>query len=413
MALALRKSGWAVALALVAAVVAPVWGQDKPAAEPDPAAHAPRLAQPAEGRPIDLVICLDISGSMDGLIDSAKLRLWDVVNELARIKPTPNLRVGLYTYGATRYDPAKGWVHKDVDLTEDLDEVYKALNSLKTGGGTELVARVTRAALDEQKWSTDENALKLIFVCGNEPVDQDKQVNLEDVAAQAKKAGVLVNTVYCKYGHDQEIPAWVAFSGNCGGKHVTIDQNKALRQVTVKTEFDEKIIKLGDELNKTYVAYGKDGMEKQANQLAQDKNAAVAGGFGGKSGGAAAAPPAAAIGRAETKAGALYRNGTWDLVDRMKEKDFDITKIKEEDLCDEMKKLKPEERLDYLKKKAAERAELQKQITDLSAKRQKKVDEELAKQPKTDAEKALDEAFKSVIRDQAKAKGFETPPEKK
>ena len=32
-----------------------------------------------------MVICLDVSGSMDGLIDSAKNKLWDIVNELARI----------------------------------------------------------------------------------------------------------------------------------------------------------------------------------------------------------------------------------------------------------------------------------------------------------------------------------------
>ena len=58
-------------------------------------------------------------------------------------------------------------------------------------------------------------------------------------------------------------------------------------------------------------------------------------------------------------------------------------------------------------------ADIQKKIADLSAKRQKKIDEELAKTPKTDAEKALDEALKAVIREQAKAKGFETAPEKK
>jgi hypothetical protein len=91
----------------------------------------------------------------------------------------------------------------------------------------------------------------------------------------------------------------------------------------------------------------------------------------------------------------------------MKEKDFDIKKIKDEELCDEMKKMTADERLAFLKKKAEERADLQKKIGELSAKRQKKVDEELAKQPKTDAEKALDEAVKGVVRDQAKAKGFE------
>ena len=108
-----------------------------------------------------------------------------------------------------------------------------------------------------------------------------------------------------------------------------------------------------------------------------------------------------------SKAGALYRNATWDLVDKMKEKDFDITKVKEEDLCDELKKIKPEDRLAFLKKKAAEREDLQKKIAELSVSRQKKIDEELAKKPKTGGDKALDDAFKSVIRDQAKAKGFE------
>ena len=401
MSLSFRFAALASVVALAAAVALPLRAAD----EPKPAAPAADV-KPAEGKPIDLVICLDISGSMDGLIDSAKLQLWNVVNELARIKPTPNLRVGLYTYGATRYDLKKGWVHKDVDLTEDLDEVYKVLNGLKTGGGEEYVARVTKTAIEEQKWSAEKGALKIVFVCGNEPVNQDKQVNLDDVAAQAKKAGVVVNTIYCKWGHDDEIPAWAAFSENCGGRHVNIDQNKAGKQITVKTEFDDQIIKLGEDLNKTYVAYGKDGKAKAENQAAQDKNAGAAPVAPG-------AAPTAAIERGVSKAGALYRNATWDLVDKMKEKDFDITKIKEEDLCDELKKLKPEERLPYLKKKAEERAALQKKIADLAAKRQTKIDEELAKKPKTEGEQALDDAFKSVIRDQAKAKGFAVAPEKK
>ena len=101
MALRLRRFPCFAAVAVaVGLIVAPVWAQEKPGAKPEE-----KPAPPAEvmGKPIDLVICLDVSGSMNGLIDSAKIRLWDVVNELARMKPTPNLRVGLYTYGATRY----------------------------------------------------------------------------------------------------------------------------------------------------------------------------------------------------------------------------------------------------------------------------------------------------------------------
>lgn len=367
------------------------------AALPLPAARAdePKAVPPAPAsRPVDLVLCLDVSGSMNGLIDSAKMKLWDIVNELARMKPTPDLRVALYSYGHDTYPAANGWVRKDMDLTTDLDDVYKALNGLRTNGGTELVARVTQTALTEQKWSADPTALKLIFVCGNEPVDQDKQVTLDSVAAQAKGKGVIVNTIYCSWNHPEEVAGWQKFAELCGGRHVTIDQNKGAKPVAIKTEYDAEILKFNDALNGTYVAYGKEGKDRFANQKKQDDNAA-------------AAAPAAAIGRAESKAGGLYRNGHWDLVDKMKEKDFDLAKIKDEDLPDELKKLKPEERLEFLKKKAAEREELQKKIAELTAKRQKVIDAELAKQPKTDAEKALDEAVKGVVRDLAKAKGFE------
>ena len=395
MSLALRML---VCLAAVAVPLVPTFAEDKP-------------AKPAEGKAIDLVLCLDVSGSMNGLIDSAKIKLWDIVNEMARLKPTPNLRVSLYSYGHSNYDAAKGWVKKDLDLTTDLDDVYKALNALTINGGEEYVARVTRDALTEQKWSTEAGALKLIFVCGNEPANQDKQVSLDDVAARAKKDGVIVNAIYCGPLANAESKGWAEFAEKCGGRFMNIDQNKAGQQVVVKTEFDDKILKLNDDLNKTYVSYGKEGKDRRENQQAQDSNANKA--TGPAAPGGPAPVPLAALERAASKAGALYKNERWDLVDRMKnDKDFDITKLKEEDLCDELKKLKPAERVAYVKKKAEERAELQKKIGELSAQRQKKVDEELAKKPRDENEKALDEALKGVVRDQAKAKGFEVQEKK-
>ena len=87
--------------------------------------------------------------------------------------------------------------------------------------------------------------------------------------------------------------------------------------------------------------------------------------------------------------------------------------MKPEELPEEMRKLKPEERVEYLKKKADERAAIQKEINDLSAKRAKFVEDERKKQPKTEGEKALDEALQGIIREQAKAKGFEVPAAKK
>jgi hypothetical protein len=254
-------------------------------------AVAPAASRADDAKPIDLVLCLDVSGSMNGLVDSAKLKLWDVVNELARVKPTPNLRVGLYSYGHSTYPSANGWVRKDVDLTTDLDEVYKALNALRISGGTELVARVSKAALDDQKWSTEAGALKLIFVCGNEPADQDKAVSLESVADRAKKDGVVINTIFCGPNGNAQARGWEGFAGKCNGKYLNIDQNKASRQVAVATEFDKEILELSNKLNGTYVAFGavREREARQQNQLAQDANAAKA--APGAPAGAAPPPP--------------------------------------------------------------------------------------------------------------------------
>src|SRR5215475_3983003 len=99
-------------------------------------------ADPPAKPTVDVVLCLDVSSSMNGLIDSAKIKLWDIVNDLGKAKPAPILRVGLYSYGHTTYDARKGWVRKDVDLTTDLDTVYQKLNALTIHGGEEYVARV-------------------------------------------------------------------------------------------------------------------------------------------------------------------------------------------------------------------------------------------------------------------------------
>lgn len=370
------------------------------------AAVSPAAPVPQATKPVDLVICLDVSGSMNGLLDSARLKLWDVVNELAKIKPTPVLRVAVYSYGGQGADyPAdKGYIRKEIDLTTDLDAVYEKLSALKITGHIEYVTGVSKRAIEEQKWSEEKGALKLVFVCGNEEADQDKGVSYEDLGKLAKDKGVIVNAIYCGPATDNIAPGWKTVAELGGGKFANIDQNKA-SQVVIATPYDKELAELSGKLNTTYVAYGKDGKEKAANQAKQDENAVKAAPGAGGLGAAAS--------RAEAKGGSQYRNDAWDLLDRMKnDPKFDVKTLKKEDLCEEMQKLKPEEWEGFLKKKAEERADIQKKIADLSAKRTKHIDEEKKKAPKSDADKALDDALKATIRTQAKDKGFEVEEKK-
>jgi hypothetical protein len=118
-------------------------------------------------RDVDLVIALDVSGSMEGLIESAKQRLWDITNELARARPVPALRVAILSYGNPAYGEQAGYVRVDLPFTGDLDAVNATLFAFRTDGGDEYVARAIQTSLDTLQWSPKRDALRIVFVAGN------------------------------------------------------------------------------------------------------------------------------------------------------------------------------------------------------------------------------------------------------
>jgi hypothetical protein len=356
-------------------------------------AFAKDIAEPrpfVKERPIDLVICLDTSNSMDGLIEAAKQKLWDIVNELAKAQPKPHLRVGLYAYGTPGYGAESGYVRKEIDLTDDLDSVYAKLTALRTHGGDEYVARVVRAATDEQPWSAERDALNIIVVAGNEPATQDPQFRAPDICKAAITRGIIVNSIYCGSPTNPEAEGWRDVARAADGQFASIDQQNGI--VVVATPFDQKLAELSGEINKTYVGYGRAAQEGLARQHAADSAAL-----------SVSAPAAAA--RAAAKSGGQYRNYSWDLVDAREQKDFDLAKVKREDLPAEMRAMTLEEQKVHLDAMANKRTEMQKEINDLNVKRQKFIDDEICKSGKS-TDKAFDAAMLKALREQAQRKGF-------
>src|SRR5262249_43283005 len=95
-----------------------------------PAKAAP--AEPPTGKPkVEVVFCLDTTGSMGGLIDGAKAKIWSLCNQIAGGKPTPDLKVGLVAYR----DKGDAYITKVTDLTGDLDAVHGELKKFTADGG--------------------------------------------------------------------------------------------------------------------------------------------------------------------------------------------------------------------------------------------------------------------------------------
>lgn len=346
-------------------------------------------ADAKEPRKIELVLALDTSNSMDGLINSAKAQLWDVVNELSRAKPTPKLRVALYTYGNDRHSKESGWVKQEAAFTSDLDALYKVLTGLTTNGGTEYVARVTKAAAAELDWDDSSDTLKILFVAGNEAATQDPENDALEIAKATVSKGIVVNTIYCGSATDAYAKDYAAIAKAADGRYAVIDQEKGVR--IASTPYDTKLAELSGKLNSTYIAYGRAGKEKAAEQKAADTSAAAMG-------------SGVAASRAATKSTALYESSEWDMVDA-KKNGKDLAKMDKAELPAEMQEMSVEEREEHVAEKAKERAKIQKEIAKLSAERQEYIQEETKKQAKGGAE-SLDQVLKRSIRDQAKKKGF-------
>lgn len=355
-------------------------------------AQATKMAIPdAQRHPVDVVIALDVSGSMSGLIDSAKQRLWDVVNELAQANPRPDLRMAILTYGNPSYGEASGYVRIDMPFTRDLDAVNRTLFSFGTDGGDEYVSRVVHRSVTGLAWSENPDALKILFVAGNEEANQDPQISVEIASQLATNKGIVVNTIYCGNEDDNIVAGWREFSAMTNGLFASINQN-ASAVANIATPMDDELVRLNEELNTTYVAFGKDGDDYKANQVAQDVNAAEM------------SMPSVAS-RTVAKAGRLYRNADWDLLDAL-ESGADLAKMDPADLPEPMKSLNEEERKEYVGQLAAKRETVSREIEDLGKKRQMFIAEERARLSDI-GETGLDEAILNGVRTLAEKKGFE------
>ena len=350
------------------------------------------LLSAQEQRHVDLAICLDTSGSMRGLIDSARQSIWSIVNDLALAKPAPKLRIALLTYGNDGHSSANGWVRVDTAFTQDLDLVSQKLFALKTNGGTELVGRVLQASLEQLDWSTSNAGLKLIVVAGNESADQDKMVDFRTQCKKAISRGIMINSIYCGDPNDQLAPAWRSVAELADGKFDAINQNGT---VALKSPFDSQISSLSSSLNLTYIPLGTAGRGAWANQTVQDQNAARLN-------------SQAAAQRGQTKASANY-DCTWDLVDNFRMKRMKIKDVKEKDLPENMRKMTMEQRKSYVVEMQKKRDKIQKQVGDLNAKRKVWCAEEL-KRRSIGKGKSFESAVRTSVRAQAESKGlrFET-----
>ena len=377
----------AVILTALSALASGALAKGRP---PVPARDVP-LVTPGDAPLVQVALLLDTSNSMDGLIDQARSQLWRVVNQLSHAQRAGHgarLQVALYEYGNNRLPATAGYVRQVLPFTTDLDRVSEALFALSTNGGEEYCGTVIQKALDDLRWSVSPLDLKVIFIAGNEPFSQGP-VDFRAVARRAQQRGVVVNTIHCGPAGEGAATGWQEGARIASGAFSAIDQNRVVEYVDAPQ--DAEIARLSLELNKTYLPYGAGGSSGLSRQEAQDQNAARAG-------------KGSVTSRALTKAGRLYSNRHWDLVDAVRAQEVDLAAIKAEDLPAPMQKMTLQERKAYVEDTARERQKLQARIGALNtAREQHLLQQQSQKAPAADS---LDAVMAKTLREQAATKGM-------
>ncbi len=341
---------------------------------------------------IQLALLLDVSNSMDGLINQAKTELWSIVNQAAtasKLGEQTVLEIALYEYGKSSLPKEKGYIRKVLDFTTDLDTVSKALFGLNTNGGDEYCGQVIQESVENLIWRDNDSVYKVVFIAGNEEFTQGT-LHYKTACEKAVNKHVVINTIHCGDSATGVRHFWKqgAYSGK--GKYFYINQNASF--IDFDTPYDSLISAYNDSLNATYVYYGSNGLGYKTNQIAQDKNNKTLG-------------KKAHLERAKSKSmSKAYKNVHWDAVDAYVQDSTAVTKIFKSGIDGTLKVKDTAELKKLILEKSQKRAYYQGEINRLSNLRTQFIVE--LQKVKKSKELTLGDALTIALKSQAETLGF-------
>jgi len=315
----------------------------------------------AHGVPqVEVAFVLDTTGSMAGLIDGAKSKIWDIANMLISADPTPEIRFGLIGYR----DRGDDYITQVHDLTDNIDDIYGQLQSFQAGGGgdgPESVNQALHEAVGRLSWGNDDGVLRIIFLVGDAPphMDYDQDVRYHATLEVARQREIVVNAIQCGSQGDTEA-VWREIAQLGSGEYTQIGQNGGVE--IIATPFDEELSRLNTSIGETIVAYGS-AERRQSIEGYQDMAES-------------AAPSANADRLSYNSASGSIVGGGGDLVDALANGSVGLDDIDEDELPQNMRSMTQAERESYLAQQTARRAAIQEQIDNLLTQRRQYIDAE-------------------------------------
>lgn len=367
-------------------------------------------------RSVQIALMLDISGSMQGLINQAKSQLWNIVNMVAKANcdgKVPSIEIALYEYGNDGIGGNQApYIRQISNFSKDLDMISEQLFKLKTIGSVENCGAALQDGIDNLQWNQNQDAIKIIFIAGNEIFTQGN-VDYKNACADAVRKGIIINTIYCGDCEKGVKELWKDGADRGKGYYSCINTNA--KEVYIESPYDNEILKYNDSLNSTYINYvDKKIVEKKkamgysesevieqnnyskSNQSVQDNNAE-------------SFSKGTMVNRTVSKSNSsLYVANDWDLVTNAMNNQVEWSTIQMKSLPLEYQNYSIDELKRIVELKISERKRFEKAIIDLNIQRESYIVEK-KKEMNNGQENTLEKALTYGVRKQIIDRGCDFP----
>src|SRR5882757_2912236 len=335
---------------------------------------------------VEVAFVLDTTGSMGGLIEGAKRKIWSIATAIVDSNPDAEVRMGLVAYR----DIGDDYVTRTFDFTTDIQDLYAKLLELKARGGGDWPESVNEAldvAVNKLHWTEGSDARRIVFLVGDAPphMDYAQDVKYPTTLAVARQKGIIVNAVLAGDARDTE-RVWRDIAQNAGGRFIPIPQDGG-QVVIIETPYDDDIIILQNEINGTVIPYGSRALQKHTEDKTQQLSRAAP----------SQASEMASYLNKRAKVSSEAVTGEGDLVSDVASGRTRIGAVKDEELPAKLRALTPEQRISELDNQMKQRKALNEKLAALVASRDKYVAEQRDKAPPKAS------SFDRVVEDTLKA----------
>lgn len=230
-------------------------------------------AGPDSSQPYDLVFCVDLSASTNGVLIDIRDRIWNIANGILSANENTGLRIAFVGYARPSFGGSDGFVRIVSNLTNDFDFLAYQLYQMKPRieKGDQFVPHALQETFERLTWSKEPGARKAVYLVGNGSA-YSGSVNLVNVCERFRDNGIKIHSVFVDQGkeNDTHENGYKRIAEITNGKFYRIRATSFVSLNRYQSE-GRSLVNMNNSFNSTMMFFTKDAVDRKKFSFETDK----------------------------------------------------------------------------------------------------------------------------------------------